>query len=37
MNLYKICAAKPYLFLVMDTTLASDNSSYIRNNLLEII
>ena len=27
MNLYKKCTAKPYLFLVIDTTLASDNSS----------
>ena len=25
MNLYKRCAAKPYSFLVIDTTLASDN------------
>ena len=26
MNLSKRCTAKPYLFLVIDTTLASDNS-----------
>ena len=26
MNLYKKCTAKPYSFLVIDTTLASDNS-----------
>ena len=25
MNLYKKCAAKPYSFLVIDTTLPSDN------------
>ena len=25
MNLYENCAAKPYSFLVIDTTLASDN------------
>ena len=25
MNLYKICTEKPYSFLVIDTTLASDN------------
>ena len=27
MNLYKKCTAKPYSFLLIDTTLASDNSS----------
>ena len=29
--------AKPYLFLVIDTNLASDNSSRFRKNLLERI
>ena len=33
MNLYKNCTAKPYSFLVIYTTLASDNSSRFRNNL----
>ena len=37
MNLYKKCIAKPYFFLVIDTTLASDNSSRFRKNLLERI
>ena len=32
-NLYKICTAKPYSFLVIDTTLASDNSSRFKNLL----
>ena len=27
MNLYKKCTPKPYLFLLIDTTLASKNSS----------
>ena len=36
-NLYKQCIAKPYSFLVIDTTLALDNSSCFRKNLLEII
>ena len=27
MNLYKNCVEKPYFFLVIDTTLPSDNSS----------
>ena len=26
MNLYKKCTSKPYSFLVIDTTLTSDNS-----------
>ena len=26
MNLFKKCTSKPYSFLVIDTTLASDNS-----------
>ena len=30
MNLYKKCTAKPYSFLVIDTTLGSDNSSRLR-------
>ena len=33
MNLYKKCTAKPYYFLLIDTTLASDNSSRFRKNL----
>ena len=33
MNLYKKCTAKPYYFLLIDTTLASDNSSLFRKNL----
>ena len=37
MNLYKRCTQKPYSFLVNDTTLASDNSSRFRKNLLERI
>ena len=37
MNLYKKSTAKRYTFLVIDTTLASDNSSRIRKNLLERI
>ena len=36
MNLYKKCTGKPYSFLVIDT-LASDNYSRCRKNLLEII
>ena len=30
MNFYKNCTAKPYSFLVIDTTLPSDNSSHFR-------
>ena len=37
MNLYKKCTAKPYFFLVIDKTLASDNFSRFRKNLLEKI
>ena len=37
MNLYKKCTAKTYSFLVIDTTLASDNSLRFRKNLLERI
>ena len=36
-NLYKKCTAKPYSFLVIDTTLASDNPLRFRKNLSEII
>ena len=35
MNLYKKGTAKPYYFLVIDTTLASENYSRFRKNLLE--
>ena len=37
MNLYKKCTAKPYSFLVIDATLASDNPSRFRKNPLERI
>ena len=37
MNLYKKRTAKPYSFLVINATLASDNPSYFRKNLLERI
>ena len=37
MNLYKKCTAKPYSFLVIDTTLASDNLLHFRKNLSERI
>ena len=37
MNLHKKCTEKLYSFLVIDTTLASDNSSRFRKNLLERI
>ena len=37
MNLYKKWTAKPYSFLVIDVTLASDNPSHFRENLLERI
>ena len=33
MNLYKKCTAKPYSFLVIDATLASDNTLRFRKNL----
>ena len=33
MNLYKECTAKPYSFLVIDATLASDNLLCFRKNL----
>ena len=35
MNLRKKCSSKPYSFLVFDATLASDNPSCFRKNLLE--
>ena len=34
-NIYKKCTDKPYSFLVIDTTLASDNPLRFRKNLLE--
>ena len=37
MNLYKKCTAKPYYFLAIDTTIASDNFSCFSKNLLERI
>ena len=37
MNLYKKYAAKPYLILVIDSTLISDNPSRFRKYLLEKI
>ena len=37
MNLYKKCTAKPYSFLVIDTTIVSDYSLSFRKNLLERI
>ena len=37
MNLYNKCTAKPYSFLVIDATLASDNLLCLRKNLLEKI
>ena len=37
MNLYKECTEKPYSFLVIDATLASDNPLRFRKNLSERI
>ena len=37
MDHYKKCTAKPYSFLVIDATLASDNLLHFRKNLLERI
>ena len=37
MNLYNKCTAKPYSFLVIDATLASDNLLHLRKDLLEKI
>ena len=35
MNIYRKCTGKPYSFLVIDTTLASDNSLRLRKNLFK--
>ena len=35
MNLYRKYAAKPYLFLVIDATLALNNPLHFRKNCLE--
>ena len=35
MNLYKSCTGKPYSFLVLDATPASENPSHLRKILLE--
>ena len=37
LNLYKTCTAKPYSFLVIDSTCALDNFSRFIENLLETI
>ena len=37
MNFYKKCTARPYSFLIIDTTLAPDNPLCFRTNLLERI
>ena len=37
MNRFKKCTAKPYSFLVIDTTLESDDPLRFRKNLLERI
>ena len=37
LNFYKICTAKLYSFLVIDSTLASDNLLRFRKNTLERI
>ena len=37
MKLYKKCTAKPYTFLIIDATLASDSPSRFRKNLLKRI
>ena len=37
LNLYRKCTEKTYSFLVIDTTLASDNPLRFRKNLLESI
>ena len=37
MNLYKKCTGKSYSFMIIDTTLASDNPLRFRINLLERI
>ena len=33
MNLYKKCIEKPYIFLVIDATIASNNPLHFRKNL----
>ena len=35
MNLYKTCTVKSYSFLVLDTTLASDNPLRFSKNILQ--
>ena len=35
-NIYRECTAEPYSFLVIDTTLASDNPLRFRKNLFNI-
>ena len=37
MNLHNKCTAKSYSFLLIDTTLASDNPLHSRKNLFERI
>ena len=37
MNFYQKCTAKSYYYLAIDATLASDNPSRFRKNLLERI
>ena len=37
LDLYKNCTAKPFFFLMNDTTLASNNIFHFRKNLLERI
>ena len=37
MNLYKRCSAKLYSILVIDATVACDNPSRLRKNLLDWI
>ena len=36
-NLHQKCTAQPYYFLISDATLASDNSSSFKKNLLKIM
>ena len=36
-NLYKKCTSKPYYFLAIDTSLASDNPLSFRKNISERI
>ena len=37
MNLYKKCTSKPFYFLVIDTTLVSDNPLCFRKNIKMIM